>query len=304
MISGLLVVASMGLASCAEDDLGGGDDTSADKGKVTVASQTFTEAALMGSMYEQLLEKAGYEVELKLVDSRDAYVKEMPNDVQISADYVGGMVDFLNSTVNGADAEPLTTSDADESLENAAALLEGKGITALDPAEATDANAFFVTKEYAEENNLTMLSDLEGKSVVLAAAPDCKGRSDCEGGLSEVYGIQITKVLPLGYASAQTFKAVADGEAQLGETSTTDGSLESQGMVLLDDDQSVQPAQNLVPFVSTEFLDDNPDVADVLNELMGVLTTDDLVELNEKAGVQRLKVEDVAKEYLQEHDLL
>jgi osmoprotectant transport system substrate-binding protein len=303
MISGLLVVASVGLASCAEDDLDG-DEASADKGKVTVASQTFTEAALIGSMYEQLLEKAGYDVELKLLDSRDAYVKEMPDKVQISADYVGGMVDFLNSTVNGADAEPLTTNDADESLENAATLFEDKGITPLDPAEATDANAFFVTKEYAEENSLTTLSDLEGMSVVLAAAPDCKGRSDCEGGLSEVYGIDVTKVLPLGYASPQVFKAVADGEAQLGETSTTDGTLESQGMVLLDDDQSVQPAQNLVPFVSTEFLDEHPDVADVLNDLMAVLTTDDLVELNEKAGVQRLKVEDVATEYLEEHDLL
>ena len=160
------------------------------------------------------------------------------------------------------------------------------------------------SKEYAEENSLTTLSDLEGKSVVLAAAPDCKGRTDCEGGLSDDYGINVTKVLPLGYASPQVFKAVADGEAQLGETSTTDGSLESQGMVLLDDDKSIQPAQNIIPFVATDFLDEHPDVADVLNELMAVLTTDDLVELNEKAGVQRLKVEDVAKDYLEEHDLL
>ena len=303
MASGLLLVMSMGLASCAEDDLDG-DDTSADKGKVTVASQAFTEAAILGNMFEQLLEDAGYEVELKLLDSRDAYVKEMPSGVQISADYVGGMVDFLNSTVNGEDAPALTTSDAAESLEAAASLLEGKGITALDPAEATDANAFFVTKEYAEENSLTKLSDLEGKSVVLAAAPDCKGRSDCEGGLSGDYGIDVTKVLPLGYASPQVFKAVMDGEAQLGETSTTDGTLESQGMVLLDDDKGIQPAQNIIPFVATDFLDEHPDVAEVLNALMAVLTTDDLVELNEAAGVQRLKVEDVAKDYLEEHDLL
>jgi osmoprotectant transport system substrate-binding protein len=304
VVSGLLAATSLGMVSCGEDDLEGDDSGSKDKGKVTVASQTFTEAALVANMFEQVLEKAGYDVTVKLVDSRDAYVKEMPEDVQISADYVGGMVDFLNSTANGADAEPLTTSDPAESLENAASLLEDKGITALDPAEATDQNAFFVTQEYADDNSLTTLSDLEGKSVVLAAAPDCKGRSDCEGGLSDVYGIDITKVLPLGYGSAQTFKAVIDGEAQVGETSTTDGTLGSQGLVLLEDDKAIQPAQNIIPFISTAFLEDNQDAADALNELMGVLTTEDLVLLNEKAGVERLKVEDVAKEYLEEHDLL
>lgn len=305
MVSGLLAVTLLGMASCAEDDLDKDNNSSGDdKGSVTVASQSFTEAALTASMYEQLLENAGYTVEVKLLDSRDAYVNEMPDKVQISADYVGGMVDFLNSTVNGADAEPLTTSDPAESLDNAKTLLEDKGITPLDPAEATDQNAFFVTKEYAEENSLTTLSDLEGKSIVLAAAPDCKGRGDCEGGLSDVYGIDIKKILPLGYASAQTFKAVVDGEAQLGETSTTDGTLESQGMVLLEDDKSIQPAQNLVPFVSTAYLEDHADVADVLNGLMAVLTTDDLVDLNEKAGVERLKVEDVARDYLEEKGLL
>jgi osmoprotectant transport system substrate-binding protein len=304
LVSGLLAVTLLGMTSCAEDDLDNDNSSGDDKGSVTVASQSFTEAALTASMYEQLLEDAGYTVEVKLLDSRDAYVNEMPDKVQISADYVGGMVDFLNSTVNGTDAEPLTTSDPAESLDNAKTLFEDKGITPLDPAEATDQNAFFVTKEYAEENSLTTLSDLEGKSIVLAAAPDCKGRGDCEGGLSDVYGIDIKKLLPLGYASAQTFKAVVDGEAQLGETSTTDGTLESQGMVLLEDDKSIQPAQNLVPFVSTAYLEDHADVADVLNGLMAVLTTDDLVDLNEKAGVQRLKVEDVATDYLEEKGLL
>ena len=111
---------------------------------------------------------------------------------------------------------------------------------------------------------------------MLAAAPDCEGRLDCEGGLSDKYGIDITKVLPLGYASDQTYKSVIDGEAQLGETSTTDGTLESQGLVVLEDDQQIQPAQNLVPAVSSAFLEAHPDVADVLNALMAALTTEEL----------------------------
>lgn len=291
--------------SCAGDDLDDNDDAAAgDKGPVTVASQQFTEAAILGSMFELLLEDAGYTVELKLLKSRDLYVQEMPTEVQISADYVGGIIDLLNTQAKGDGAEPITTSDAEESLEAARSLFEDKGITPLEPAEATDQNAFFVTEEYAEQHDLSTLSDLEGMSVKLAAAPDCEGRTDCEGGLSGAYGIKVTEVLPLGYASPQTFEAVLSGEAELGETSTTDATLEEQGLVLLEDDKQIQPAQNIVPVVSQAFLDEHQDVADVLNGLMAELTTEDLIELNRQAGVERRKVEDVARGYLESKDLL
>ena len=130
-----------------------------------------------------------------------------------------------------------------------------------------------MTKDYSEANGVTKLSDLAGKSIVLAGSPDCEGRADCSGGLTDVYGINITKVLPFDFASAQSFKSVIDGESQLGLTTTTDGTLDSQGLVLLDDDKAIQPAQNLVPMVSKDFLAAHPDVADVLNSLMAALTT-------------------------------
>ena len=219
-------------------------------------------------------------------------------------EYVGGILDFLNTTKNGADAKPITTSDAQESIKAGKSLLDQQGITLLDPSAATDTNAFFVSKDYASSEGVSKLSDLQGKSVVLAAAPDCEGRPDCEGGLSDVYGIDVTKVLPLGYASDQTYKSVIDGESQLGETSTTDGTLDAQGLVLLDDDKQIQPAQNLVPAVSSDFLDAHPDVADTLNGLMAALTTEKLTELNAKVAVDRQKPEDVARQFLSEAGLL
>jgi osmoprotectant transport system substrate-binding protein len=114
----------------------------------------------------------------------------------------------------------------------------------------------------------------------------------------------VTEVLPLGYASDQTYQSVLDGESELGETSTTDGTLESQGLVVLEDDKQIQPAQNLVPAVSDTFLADHPDVADVLNPLMAALTTEKLTELNGRVAVDREKPEDVARDFLQQEGLL
>jgi osmoprotectant transport system substrate-binding protein len=308
-LAAVAAATALALTGCAGDDLAddSGDDPAAgsqDRGTVRISGQNWPEAELVASMYSQLLEANGWTPDVKLVAARDAYMSTFPDSIDVVPEYTGGIVDFLNTQANGADAEPLTTSDAGESIDAAQDLLDEAGITLLEPSEATDTNAFFMTAEKAEELGATTLSDLEGQSVVLAAAPDCKGRADCEGGLSEVYGIDITKILPLGFASDQTYKSVLDGESDLGLTATTDGTLESQGLVLLEDDQEIQPAQNLVPAVSTSFLEENPEIEDVLNELMAALDTEKLTELNGRVSVDREKAADVARDFLESEGLL
>jgi osmoprotectant transport system substrate-binding protein len=324
-LAAVLSVGSLFLATaCAGDDLdsGGskGDDTTAPStssspsssesgggtagGPLVIAGQNFPEATLVAAMYDQLLTNAGYDVTEKLVDTRDGYMADFPGGVDVVPEYVGGIVNFLNSRANGDNATPFDAGDGQQLADQGKELLDAAGITLLDLSQATDTNAFMVTKEFSEKNDATKLSDLSGKSVTLAAAADCKGRLDCEGGLSDQYGIDVTKILELGYASDQTYQSVIKGESDLGETSTTDGTLASQGLLVLEDDKHIQPAQNLVPAVSTEFLNAHPDVADVLNPLMAALTTENLTELNEKISVDRQKPEDVAQQFLQDNGLL
>lgn len=309
--SALAISTVMLSAACAGDDLASGDTGSdssggGDKGAVKISGQDFGEVQIVASMYEQLLDAEGYDASVQLVGTRDVYMGagQFPESIQLVPEYVGGIVDYLNVTENGADAEPLTTPDADESVSAAADLLEAKGVTLLDPSAAIDTNAFFVTQEFSEAEGVTKLSDLEGMSVVVAAAEDCADRTDCGKGLTDDYGIDVTEFLPLGFASADVFKSVADDESQLGLTSTTDGTLESQGMVLLEDDKQIQPAQNLIPAVSSEWLADNGDVEGILNDLMAALTTEKLTELNGQVSVDRAKPEDVAKEFLESEGLL
>lgn len=300
-LAALAAAAALVLTGCAGDDLakddGGGD-------VVRIASQSFPEAELVSEMYVQLLEAEGFAPELKLVETRNVYMSTFPSGTDVVPEYVGGLVEFLNTTKNGADAKPLATADAASSIEAAASLIDAQGITLLEPSRATDTNAFFMTEKEADKLGATKLSDLTGMSLVLAAAPDCKGRSDCEGGLTETYGITISKVLPLGFASAQTYKSVIDGESDLGLTATTDGTLESQGLVLLEDDLKIQTSQHLVPAVSDEFLADHPEVEGLLNDLMAALTTEQLIELNGRVAVDREKPADVARDFLESEGLL
>ena len=301
-VSAVLLAGCAGNSVSSSNAADSGPSAPAGGGTVTISGQNFTEAEIVADLYAGVLEKAGYTPQVKLVGTRDIYMKLFPKSVDVVPEYVGGIVDFLLLKDDPKATIP-TESDPAQVISGAQSQLDAAGITLLDPSPVTDANAFFVTKKYSEDNNVTKLSDLQGKSVVLAGAPDCESRLDCGAGLSEQYGIKVTKVLPLGYATQQTYDSVLKGESQLGETSTTDGTLDAQGLVPLQDDKAIQPAQNLVPAVSSAFLKAHPDVAAPLSQLMAALTTDELIKLNAQVAVDRQKPEDVAAQFLSDNGL-
>lgn len=305
----LLATSACGSSDSLEDQGSGGSGSSGsgDQGSVVVGGQDFTESQVLAAIYQQLLEKAGYSVQTKLVTTRDVYLPELSKGtVDIVPDYLAGLTDYLNTDANGPDAKPVSSNDADQTLSALEPLAKAKGISILTPSAATDQNAFFVTTDFAEQHDLTTLSDFAalGGSIKLGAPPDCEGRADCETGLTKVYGFDISQIVPLDFASAQVKDAVKSGEVQMGETGTTDGTLDDLGLTILEDDQGIQPAQNLTPAVNSAFLDDHPDVADIFDQLSSALTTDDLAAMNVQVDLERKKPEDVAQQFLQDQGLL
>jgi osmoprotectant transport system substrate-binding protein len=307
LVAGFAALGLLTVAACGNDSGSDDGESSSGGGSLTIAGQDFTEGQILVAMYEQLLSNAGYDVTTKLVGTRDIYMPELQSGgVDVVPEYISAIADFLNTTQNGPNAEPVTTNDPQESLAALKPLADEAGITMLEPSQATDQNAFAVTEEFAEENNLETLSDLAalGEPITLASPPDCEGRTDCEAGLEDVYGLDIEKILPLGYGTPQTIDSVNSGESDLGEVATTQGDIEQSGLVILEDDKGIQPAQNVIPAVNTEFLNEHPDVAEVLNPLADVLTTEDLTELNGRVALNRELPEDVAQDYLTEQGLL
>lgn len=308
LVASSALVLAAGVAACGSDDdaegTGGSDQ---DLGSVVIVGQKFTEADLLTQLYAELLDDAGFDASVKNLGTRDVYLQPLiDGDVQVSADYLSSMTEALNRKANGDDAAKVASPDAEATLAELNKLGEQYGLTALTPAEAQDANAFAVTKEFAEENNLTTLSDLgaSGLTVKLGAASDCPQRPDCKIGLEKTYGIKISGVNDTGFGSPQTKKDLKDGATQLGLVGTTDATLDSDGLVILEDDKSLQNAENLVPIVNSEWLAANPEAREALEKLASVLTTEDLTMLIGKVDLEREKTEDVAEDYLKEKGLI
>lgn len=308
----LISAMSMAMTACggSSDNLSTPKDTpstssgTAAPKSVVIGSAGFTEIQLMAEMYKLLLDKAGYQTSIKVVQNREVYEPALESgDIGVVPDYAATMTEFLNVKANGASAKPVATSDKDATVAALNTLAEPLGIKALQPADAVDQNAFAVTKAYAQKNNLTNMSDLSGKSVVVAATEECPDRPFCQPGLEKTYGIKVTKILPLGFGTAQVKAALKDGKAQLGLVGTTDATLPDLGLILLKDDKGLQLADNLVPVVGKAFLDDTK-LAGALNALATVLTTDDLAQLDKKVDGERQKPADVAKDYLTSKGML
>jgi osmoprotectant transport system substrate-binding protein len=296
MLVALLAIPLMFTAAC------GGGDT-----KVVIVGQKFPEADIMTQLYKALLDDAGFNASVNNLGARDIYLDPLSKgDVMISADYLSSMTEALNRKANGDDATKVASADEAKTLTELNTLAKKYGLTALQPAEAQDANAFAVTKKFADDNNLKTLSDLgaSGIKVKLGGNSDCPQRADCQKGLEDVYGIKISGFEPTGFGSPATKNDLVKGVTQIGSVGTTDATLESQGLVILTDDKQVQNAENLVPIVNSDWLKDNPDAEKALDKLSSVLTTADLTELIGKVSNDRDKPADVAKAYLKDKGLI
>ncbi|WP_166346776.1 ABC transporter substrate-binding protein [Phytoactinopolyspora limicola] len=293
-------------AAPGDDDTG---DTGGSPGSLTVGGATFTEMAIMQEIYRALLEDAGYDVNIQQADNREIYAEALiGGEIDIVPEYAATFAEYLNVQENGAQAaedEPIATTDAAETVEAMRPLAESRGLAVLEAAEAASQNGFAVSAEFASEHGVQSLSDLAdvGQPLSFATTEECPDRPFCQPGLENVYGLEFSELLPLGFGSPQTKQAVADGTAELGLVGTTDGTLEGLGLVLLDDDQNLQLADNLVPVVNEATAADQT-VVDTLNQLAGVLTTEDLALLNARVDAERLLAEDVARDYLEEKGLL
>ncbi|MGH3363707.1 MAG: glycine betaine ABC transporter substrate-binding protein [Nocardioidaceae bacterium] len=303
----LLLVAACGDGGTDALDGSGDSADGGSSGEVVIAYQDYTEMSIMAEMYAALLEAEGFDPTLKGVGDRAIYAGELESGkVHVAPEYVSSMTEFLNRDINGPDAPPVAEPDVDATMAELETLASEKNMTPLEPAEAEDANAFAVTQAFSEKNEVTTLSDLGelGEPVALAAAADCPERPDCQKGLESVYGVKIAKFEPLGFGTPQTKSALTDGEVQVGQVGTSDGQVEQLELVVLEDDKDWQNAENLVPVVSTEFLDANPEVLEILNKLSDVLTTEDLMTLNAKVDAERQLASDVAEDYLSSKGLL
>lgn len=207
-----------------------GDLDAGATGEVVIGTADFSESQTVGELYRIALVAAGYSVEVRTVGNRELYAAALQRgELDIVPEYVGTLTEFLNAEVNGADPEPLASSDVAETVTALRGLGEEVGLVFGEPSAAANQNAFAVTQEFADEYGITTLSEFAdecaGAETLLGGPPECPQRPFCQPGLEETYGLSFGQFFSLDAGGPLTKEALRTGEISLGLVFSADGDL-------------------------------------------------------------------------------
>jgi osmoprotectant transport system substrate-binding protein len=198
-------------------------------GKVVVGGSNFTESQILANVYADVLKAAGFDASVQAVGNRDLYLKALEaGDIQAFPEYLATVTEALNKQVNGASAAAVASGDVDATLTKAKPLAQQEGLTFGTPSQATDQNAFAVTKAFADKHKVTTLSQLAaacGSGLVLGGPTECPTRPFCQPGLEQTYGLKFSGFRQLDAGGPLTKTAIRQGQVSIGLIFSSDGSL-------------------------------------------------------------------------------
>jgi osmoprotectant transport system substrate-binding protein len=297
----LALVLAITVAAC------GDDDNDADTGAKTdptirLAPQDFAEAKTLTEVYGQYLKAEGFDVAIQAPDGfRDQVYPDLQADkIDMIIDYAGSAAGFLDKTRAGS-------SDAAETAAALTASLTPKDLLAFTPAAAEDANALVALKSWADENEITTISDLAkvDGTIKLGGAEDCRQRTDCLKGYTDaaIYGLKVD-FTAVAYGPA-LIAALDSGTEDVVQYQTTAAELASGKYVVLEDDKGILSSDHVVPVVRKELADAyGSRLKAAVDELSAKITTDDLIAWNVSTDIDKDEPADVAKAWLTEKGLI
>jgi len=263
-----------------------------------VGSTNFTEQLILANMYEDVLEADGVDVETRLnLGSREVvFPSLMSAEIEALPEYSGALLAHLTDGDTEARKPEAVLARLREELPDE--------LVMLDPSKAQDKDGLVVRPETAEKHDLETYSDLApvADELILGGPPETKTRRVGLPGLKDVYGIEFKEFRSLDAGGPLTKNALKNGDIDVARMFTTQGAIEENGWVLLEDDKNLVPAQNLVPVLRKEKVSEP--VRTALNELSAALSTEALTKLNARVGVDNADPEAVAEAWLKEQGLI
>ena len=303
---------SVGFAACGDDEDDGGSESSSSGAegelieedpangdtKVTIGSKNFTEQYILGNIYAQALEAAGYDVstELDLGSEQIAYKAVQEGQIDGYPEYTGtALTSFFGYKTTDV------PTDAEEAYELTKEEYAKEDITALPMLSFNNTFVITSTPETAEEfggaDTLTELAEAEGSDEAsLAGFPECRQRTDCLLGLRDIYGWE-----PEFITTEAKFEPLDNDQADFVFGFGTDGQLSLDKYHTYEDDQGLFPPYNPTLSMRNDAVERiGPEGVEVIEQVQEPLTEEVMRELNARVDLDKEEPEDVATQYLQE----
>ena len=308
---------ALGATACGDDDegsggSGGGDNAStqaeteskaiqkdeANSGKTfTVGSKNFAEQYILGEIYAQSLEAAGFTVkkQLDLGSEQVAFKALKDGSVDGYPEYTGtALTSFYKVKTDDVPREP------QEAFDQLSSELEGDKLTALPQTPFENTYKITSTKETAEKlgnpKTITELAEKAGSDMSISGFPECRQRTDCLLGLKNVYDWT-----PEFVSSQGQYDDLDQGQADFTFGFSTDGPLSTDKYVTYEDDKKLFPPYFVTFMVGEKGIETLGDSGrEVIEKVQEPLTEEVMQELNSRVTLDKQEPEAVAADYLKE----
>jgi len=268
---------------------------------VRVGSKDTVEDQLLGEMYAQVLQASGIPVErkLNLGNTQEVHQALVDGDIDIYPEYTGTAYLLVMEMKDGEKDPAMINEKVRKYYERR------WDVTWLTPAPLSNMTAIAVSADAANKYNLRTISDLvrSAPNLRLAVTSDFQQRPDGMAALEAAYGnldFQSVSVVD----AASRYDALQNGQADAVVGFATDGQIRGQNLMLLNDDQQAWLNYQAAPAVRKDVLERYPQMADALNKLSELLTSQRMAELNWKVEGERQDVTQVAAEFLRGSGLI
>jgi osmoprotectant transport system substrate-binding protein len=268
---------------------------------LTIGSKNFTEQIVLGEIYAQALEAAGYTIstDLNLGDEQVALKALEEGEISGYPEYTSTALTSFFDT-----APEDVPGDAQQAYEESQDDFEQLGLVSYPPTPFSSANAVGLLASTADELGVSSISDLEGQSqdLSLYGSPECRQRIDCLAGLEEYYGLEFKSFTPVDIGLR--YEVLDKGDADLSILFTTDAQLfvDPDKYTILEDDQGVLPAGNVMFIASQQAADDaGADFAETIENVQQNLTLPVMQELNARVDIDKEEPAQAAEDYLREY---
>lgn len=270
--------------------------------EITVGGKNFTEQQILASMTDQYLQALGYDVD-KRAGMGSAVLRRAQENGQVDLywEYTGTSLITYNDVTEKLSPE--------ETYQRVKQLDAEKGLVWLNPSEANNTYALTMRADDAKSRGIASISDLAetinaGETLTFASNAEFYAREDGLRPLEQTYGFEFDRPNIKRMDFGLTLPALRDERVDVSIAYSTDGRIPAYDLVALEDDKQFFPNYALTPVARQETLDANPDLAEQMNALSALLDDRTMASLNASVDVDGDNIEDVAHDFLAEHDLL
>ncbi|MEN4881455.1 glycine betaine ABC transporter substrate-binding protein [Pantoea agglomerans] len=275
---------------------------------LVMATKSFTEQHILSAMTVLWLQKKGFEVvpkrNIATTIGRNALLNKQ---IDMVWEYTGTSLIIFNH-IN----QPMSSQQAYETVKKLDARL---GLVWLNPAPMNNTYAFAMTRERAEKEGISTMSQLVAKiEQVRKTDPDhnwrlgldleFSGRSDGMKPLQKTYNLTLDRPQIRQMDPGLVYNAIRDGFVDAGLIYTTDGRVKGFNMKVLEDDKHFFPSYNVTPVVRQDVLASHPGLDTALNQLSAQITDEAITELNKRVDIDHQSPETVARNFLKSKNML